>query len=384
MYTMNILVVGGGMAGLTFAISALRLGYQVTIAEKNNRVGKKISATGNGKCNIGNEFVSIKHFNDSKIASTVLHAINVDTYKHFLHSVGIFTYTDNAGRMYPLSDSASTVVDCLRHTLQDLGGIVIQAEVTQITAKNGKYAVKIGDSNNVYDKVVLSVGSGSQAPAPNTSALIGSQYLTATYPSLVPIKVTNNDPTLNGIRHKCNATLVADGQNLYTESGEVLFRDYGLSGICIFNMSAHIARNLVQGKQHDYQICLDLFPTLTPEELTAILQARTQLPVDRLWGALLHNKLAHYVTKSANCPTDASKLAHTAKNLTFNYSKLLDWTMSQVTAGGVDEQHLNLRNLTLPNGIICIGEMLNVDGLCGGNNLYFAAASALYAVASMD
>ena len=136
MYTMNILVVGGGMAGLTFAISALRLGYQVTIAEKNNRVGKKISATGNGKCNIGNEFVSIKHFNDSKIASTVLHAINVDTYKHFLHSVGIFTYTDNAGRMYPLSDSASTVVDCLRHTLQDLGGIVIQAEVTQITAKN--------------------------------------------------------------------------------------------------------------------------------------------------------------------------------------------------------------------------------------------------------
>ncbi len=381
---MNVLVVGGGMSGLTFAISALRLGYNVTIVEKNARVGKKIVATGNGKCNIGNQLVTPACFNDSKLANVVVNAISVETYKDFLHSVGIYTYTDTAGRMYPYSDSSSTVVDCLRFAVERLGGTIVQGEATNITQCGGKYAVTVDGKTKTWDKVVLSVGSGSQAPMPNVASLVDSKYLTPTCPSLVPIKVTTALPTLNGVRHKCTATLVENGHAVYLENGEVLFRDYGLSGICIFNMSAVIARSNVRGENNRYQITLDLLPDFTAQQLTQLLQKGQCLGSSSMWGTLLHNKLAHFVQKTAGQNASFAQLANTAKNLTFDFSKLLDWSMSQVTAGGVNEKYLNLQNLTLPNGVICIGEMLNVDGLCGGNNLYFAGASALYAVASMD
>ena len=119
---MKTLVIGGGMAGLTYAIVALKNGIDVTLAERNNRVGKKIAMTGNGKCNIGNANVDKNCFNSSPIVQKVLDEISVEEYVQFLSSCGIYTHTDEMGRMYPLCDSASNVVDCLRHQFAKNGG----------------------------------------------------------------------------------------------------------------------------------------------------------------------------------------------------------------------------------------------------------------------
>lgn len=368
---MKTLVIGGGMAGLTYAIVALKNGIDVTIAERNSRVGKKIAMTGNGKCNVGNANVDATCFNDSQIAKNVLAEISVNEYVQFLNSCGIFTHTDELGRMYPLCESASNVVDCLRHQFAKNGGkLLTEVNVEAVTMQKGKYLFE----GILYDKLVLACGSGSQAPQPNLP-LVKPEWCTKTFPSLVPVRVTKMDGVLNGIRAKCNVTLLADNAPVATESGEVLFKDYGLSGICIFNLSAIIARNLVAEKSHSYVFSIDLVPTLTFEQLWQIVSKReADGEKDKLFYGILHNKLAESIAKRAKSAYEQCKLA---KNFTFTFEKLLDFTMSQVTAGGIDERFVDTA-LTLPNGVVALGEMLNVDGICGGNNLYFASASALY------
>ena len=375
---MKTLVIGGGMAGLTYAIVALKNGMDVTLVERNNRVGKKIAMTGNGKCNIGNANVSANCFNASKVVNAVLSQIDVSEYTQFLNSCGIYTHTDEMGRMYPLSDSASNVVDCLRHQFAKNGGkLLVENNVQNIVTKGGKYIL----DGQTYDKLVLACGSGSQSQTPNWP-LVDKSWLTKTAPSLVPVRVAQMDGILNGIRAKSTITLLADGKPIAMESGEVLFKDYGLSGICIFNLSALIARNIVLGKQHNYTFSIDLVPTMTQQELAEILCKREKLgEKDKLFYGILHNKLAESIAKRGK---SAYEQAQIAKNFTFTLEKLLDYTMSQVTAGGIDEKFLNIQTLTLPNGAIALGEMLNVDGICGGNNLYFASASALYTFTKVE
>lgn len=369
---MKTLVIGGGMAGLTYAIVALKNGIDVTIAECNNRVGKKIAMTGNGKCNIGNANVNVTCFNDSQIAKKVLNEISVSEYVQFLNSCGIYTHTDELGRMYPLCESASNVVDCLRHQFAKNGGkLLTDTNVQNVAIKNDKYLF----DGILYDKIVLACGSGSQATQP-TLPLVKTEWCTKTFPSLVPVRVTKTDGALNGIRAKCNVTLLADETPLATEKGEVLFKDYGLSGICIFNLSAIIARNLVKGEMHNYTFSIDLVPSMSQSQLYDILSKReVDGEKDKLFYGILHNKLAESISKRAKSAYEQCKLA---KNFTFTFEKLLDFTMSQVTAGGIDQRFVDKSTLTLPNGVIALGEILNVDGICGGNNLYFASASALY------
>lgn len=369
---MKTLVIGGGMAGLTYAITALKNGIDVTLAERNNRVGKKIAMTGNGKCNIGNANVNATCFNDSAIVRNVLDEISVGEYVNFLNSCGIYTHTDEMGRMYPLSDSASNVVDCLRHQFAKNGGkLLLDTNVQNLTIENGKYIL----DGIAYDKVVLACGSGSQSQTP-TLPLVDKSWLTTTSPSLVPVRVSQMDGILNGIRAKCTVTLLADGKQIGQESGEVLFKDYGLSGICIFNLSALIARNIVKGHKHNYTFSIDLVPNLTQQQLWEILRKRESAgEKDKLFYGILHNKLAESIAKRGKSAYEQCQIA---KNFTFQLEKLLDYTMSQVTAGGIDERFVDTKTLTLPNGVIALGEILNVDGICGGNNLYFASASALY------
>ena len=382
---MKVLVIGGGMAGLTYAIVACKNGYDVTVAERNPRVGKKLSATGNGKCNIGNERVSVASFNGCAVVKNVLDEISVADYKRFLLSCGIYTYTDADGRMYPLSDSASNVVDCLRHQLAKFGGkLLVEKEITACERIDGKYHVTIGPEKQIFDKVVLACGSGSQAPMPNVTNIVPSGVFTPLSPSLVPVKARNMDGSLNGIRVRANVSLYDGAVLLGSESGEVLFKDYGLSGISIFNLSSIIARRNVQRKSGQYVFSLDVVPHLTLWDLGEILHARIKAgETNKLFYGILHNKLAEHIVKRC-AVLDAATLASTAKELTFELYRLLDWSMSQVTAGGIDEGYLDVNTLTLSNGVVCVGEVLNVDGVCGGNNLYFAAASALYTFTRLE
>ncbi|MCH5156299.1 MAG: aminoacetone oxidase family FAD-binding enzyme [Clostridiales bacterium] len=377
---MKILVIGGGMAGMTYAIVACKNGLDVTVAERNARVGKKIASTGNGKCNIGNARVNAACYNGSPVVRRVLDAISVNEYRQFLISCGIYTYTDMEGRMYPLSDSAANVVDCLRHQLKKFGATLWpDTEITACVKVGSQYQVTVGATNYLFDKVVLACGSGSQAERPNISHIIPNDVFTPTVPSLVPVKIRDMDGTLNGIRARANVSLYDGNVYMGKESGEVLFKDYGLSGICIFNLSALIARKMVQRKYGNYTFSVDVVPNLSQWDLQEILHGRIKCGErSKLFYGILHNKLAEHIVKRAGANADAATLAHTAKDLQFSFDRLLDWSKSQVTAGGVDDGYLDIDTLALQSGVVVLGELLNVDGICGGNNLYFAAASALY------
>ena len=377
---MNILVIGGGMAGLTYAVVAAKNGHTVTLAERNSRVGKKIAMTGNGRCNIGNVKVDASCYNKSAIVKNVLDEISVLEYRRFLSSCGIFTYSDPDGRLYPLTDNANSVVDCLRHQLYKYGGkTLIDTEVTGFVKVGQKYQVTLHAEKHQFDKIVLACGNKSQSEPLNIYYLVPADAFTPTAPSLTPVRIRNMDGTLNGLRAKADVSLYDGIVLLGKESGEVQFKDYGLSGICVFNLSAIIARREIQRKSGNYRFVLDAAPYLKLWDLEEILYKRLKAGEHKeLFYGILHNKLAEHVLKKCKDVSNASELAYTAKNLSFDFDHLLDWTKSQVTAGGIDERYVDINTLQLHNGVVALGEILNVDGICGGNNLYFAAASALY------
>ena len=375
MKKVKILIVGGGMSGLCYGILCARKGRDVLICEKNARVGKKISVTGNGRCNLGNQNVSERFYNDGAVVKRVLNAVSVAEYLEFLRQCGIITFTDGAGRIYPLCESAPAVAECLRYAYERAGGKTqCNCTVTDVRKQNDGFTANCGGRTLYFDEVVVCCGSGSGCDSPVVDEGL-KKYFTPLVPSLVPVKVRGMDKTLNGIRQKGVVTLYSDGKPVATERGEVQFKEYGLSGICIFNLSAVIARDKVKGKVHDYKFVLDAFPDFSQSRLADVLLSRSGWERDKLFYGLLHNKVAQHLLKICG---GADELAFAAKNMSFTCEKLLDYSMSQVTAGGVADNFVD-EKLRLPNGVRVLGEALNADGLCGGYNLFFAAASAIYA-----
>lgn len=373
---MKTLVIGGGMSGLTYGIVAVKNGNDVTIAERNSRLGKKISMTGNGKCNIGNVNTDVGYYNGGVVVDNVLAKISVKEYRQFLYSCGIITYCDDEGRLYPVCNNAPNVVDCLRYQFSKFGGkIFCDTQVNKIVKKDGYFDVTFGNGTTQnYDKVIVCCGSGAQADKPCLEG-IDSKYFTPLYPSLTPIKVAEKPTAISGQRAKANVTLLQDGKVVAIQSGEVLFREYGLSGICIFNLSAIIARNYVKGINAKYNLVVDILPDIDENSLQKLIDSRLgNYDNDKLLYGLLPNVTANYLIKRHG---DTLTLAHFIKNLTFTFDGLCNYQMCQVTAGGVRQNAVDDK-LTLPNGITVLGEALDVDGLCGGYNLYFASASALY------
>lgn len=381
------------MAGLCFGILSVKNGIETVICERNSRVGKKISQSGNGKCNIGNKNVSAEFFNRSEIAGRVCQSVPVEEYTRFLESCGIFTFADNMGRMYPLSESAASVVDCLRTQFEKFGGkFLVGKEIKSV--KRLPNGFEAGGLDDVFDKVVLACGSGSSASSPDIYGIVPQKYFTKLEPSLVPLKVSHMNGILNGLRARADVRLFADGKQIVSERGEVQFKSYGVSGICVFDLSAQIARRKVSGKRHSYVLSLDLVPFFSEERLEEILQTRiaAEEPSERLFLGILHNKIAQCVTKRAEAiqngvfcgaPADIRSdklrsLVYASKNYTLEVESTLDFSMSQVTSGGISERFLDAKTLSLPNGVVALGEVLDVDGICGGYNLYFAAASAIY------
>ncbi|MEG2015348.1 MAG: NAD(P)/FAD-dependent oxidoreductase, partial [Clostridia bacterium] len=232
------------------------------------------------------------------------------------------------------------------------------------------------------DSVVLACGSGSSATMPKLDYLIDNRMLTPTSPSLTPIKLVSPYKILNGLRAKVNVILNKDGAPIAIEKGEILFKEYGVTGICIFNLSAIIARNKSQNINGKYSLSIDLLPMFSVQQLQTLLSIRKDrgYNLQNIFLGLLSNKLAECVIDRAKVDMlnklDIIQLVSTAKNFAFDVVGNLDFSMSQVTSGGVDDKYLTDK-LSLPNGVSVIGELLNIDGLCGGYNLYIAIASAI-------
>ena len=366
---MKRIVIGGGASGLMCSAISAKNNVETILIEKNVRVGKKLSQTGNGKCNLANLEMSLDCFNQSNLVQKLMQLYPTEKVLDILRQdFGIHTFGDNFSRVYPISENANSVVDCFRIACQKYGVKTIFDTVLSI--EKVQKGFKVHCQNDVYfcDDVVLATGLFAQAKEKRT---FFEQYQTALHPSLTPLMVKNPDKSLDGLRQKCFVTLLKEGKPIYKEKGEVLFRQYGLSGVCIFNCSAYVARSKVKGENAKFEVVLDLLPTIEQKEVQSIAESRGTWEKENWFLGILSNKLALHVAKQSK---DVQKAFQKAKRLSFEVVDTLGFDVAQCTSGGFDEKYLD-ENLALPNGVKVCGEIINVDGLCGGNNLWFAFAS---------
>ncbi len=370
----KIAIIGGGASALAAAITASECGSEVTIYEKNDRVGRKILSTGNGRCNLSNKDTSVSHFRgNSKFIESVLNSANVE---EFIENCGIIT-REEYGRIYPHSNHAASVLDCLRFRALDLGvNIINNCTITSAVKKLGKFTIKnVNGITYTADKLIIAAG-GKASPALGSDGagikLFSSfgHKSTPLFPALVQLKCKKEQMKgLKGIRAYANAKLICDGKLIKEEYGEIQFADYGLSGIPIFNLSPYAVR--LSGKIF---VELDLLPQY--KNVMPILRTRKG---PHILTGIFHKQLSMSVEERAG-GTSLEKLASVIKGMKFEVTGTMPWDSAQVTAGGIvtDEFTENLESKIVP-GLFGAGEVLDVDGDCGGYNLHWAWASGIVA-----
>ncbi|MBP0967812.1 MAG: aminoacetone oxidase family FAD-binding enzyme [Oscillospiraceae bacterium] len=390
----RVIVVGGGAAGLSAAIAAAEQGHAVTVLERMPRVGKKLLLTGNGRCNLGHDGFDFSHYHGSvKQAERILAAFDTRAY---FRRFGLYTRTDSEGRIYPMSGTAASVLDALRFAAEQRGvQTLCEKQVTGLTPKNGKWTVFCGEERFSADDVVLAAG-GAAAPNCGTDGSLYPVLRKMGYtvilpkPALCPVPT---DPSrvraLKGLRVRAEAKAVCGDHILKQEAGEVQFADGALSGICIFNLS-----RLTAAYGSRAEISLDLLPDIPVHETAALLDGlcslRGHLPAGDLLTGLLPKRIAECCIKQSggSCAEPAlslsadtrEKLAVLLRDWRFPVTGTAKFAQAQVTAGGVaGECVTDTLESRLHRGLYFCGELLDLDGDCGGYNLTWcwAGGSAL-------
>ncbi|MBU5676797.1 NAD(P)/FAD-dependent oxidoreductase [Alkaliphilus sp. MSJ-5] len=403
----EVAIIGGGAAGMMAAIVASRNGAKVVIYERMNRVGKKLLATGNGRCNITNIGLSESnlkciHGSNKKFAGGILKKFTVDETINFFEILGIAHKVENDGKVFPMSDQASSVLDVLRYELDKLSiEVICDIEIDKI--KQSKQEFILIDSNGVEykaDKVIIATGGMS---SPNLGSN-GSGYKLARnlghsvvnpFPALVQLKLEAPFlKSIKGIKFNGAASVILDGNILRREEGELLFTEYGISGPPILQLS----RNAVEALENKQQpiIEIDMFPNFTYEELLNLISLRLSYqydrPLDFSFIGLINKRLIPIILKVSNIydlnracleisNKEIEKIVSLLKAWQFDIIGSQSWMHSQVTAGGVDLKEIcpdTLQSKIIP-GIYFAGELLDVDGDCGGFNLQWAWSSGYVA-----
>ena len=366
---MKLVIIGGGAAGLMLA-SILRkqnANLDITIVEKLEHVGKKILMTGNGKCNLSNKNIEASCFNN-EFGFNVASSFDVEKY---FNELGLLTYFDSEGRIYPVSNVSNSVLDTLRESIKDVE-ILTSFNVTRIVKKDNIYVITNDKFKTIEADMVVMATGGKTYYKENNSYIMSSMLshrVTQLRPTLTPLKVSENLASIENLRAKVRARLIANNNVVYEDLGEVLFKKDGLSGIVIFQLSSYIARN----PYLKYSIELDLLPQVNEEALIKHLSTYPSMT------GLFAKMINQYVIKNAksNSPTD---LAYTIKHLKFNVLENLDFKTAQVTSGGISVKELKETLESKYNeNLYFLGEVVDVDAVCGGYNLHFAFASAYVA-----
>lgn len=382
----DVAIIGAGASGLCAAIAAARRQKSVALLEKNARVGKKILATGNGRCNLSNENIKPESYHCK--AQFVFDIMDNFDAREFFASLGLMCKADSQGRIYPYSNTAASVLDALRLAAQNYGAQEIcNFNASDIECKNGIFCIK-SENESVYAKSVVISSGGYQSD--NSSYRIAKKLghkITALSPSLCPIPC--DDPvlkSLKGMRINAVATLMNNGTAVKSEAGEIQFADNDLSGICIFNLS-----HMVSACKNP-SVRLDLCPDFSHSQLRELLfkikkDRKKNLCEDFLSG-LFPKRIGQALIKDIIqckqiCDINSEqieKLCKKAKSWEFKVRKNESFKNAQVTNGGVDFlQVKNTLESKLVKGIFFCGEVLDIDADCGGFNLNWAWASGVFA-----
>lgn len=374
----KIAIIGGGSSGLFLANLLRKTSADVYILEKNNKLGKKILASGNGKCNFSNVYDFKNKYNDV-FANKIVEKYTVsETLKTFKNN-GLIYKNDELGRCYPVSECASSVLDCLKKGLQ-YTHILLETEVKNIVKENNRYYVEYKTGGELFDYVVCCSGS----MASNLGSIKAYDYLkqlnvgiSNLKASLAPVIVYEDLSLLKGVRVKCNVKLLDEqGCVCYDENGEILFKEDALSGIVVFNASSIINR-----KNSKYKIVLDLSCGMSEDELHSYIRDNST-DVSNIFKGFLNDKLAEYILKRISINNEIkgetiNKIIKEICCLSFNVKGLYPLKEAQVCSGGIKLSEIN-ENLELNkySNVYVAGELLDIDGISGGYNLQFAWSSA--------
>lgn len=396
----RVLVIGAGASGMMAAIQASLKGAQVTMYEKSDRVGKKILATGNGKCNLSNMDMDLTNFycrDYDKLASCFSRFSTEDTIA-FFEGCGLMIKSRD-GYLYPYCEQASVVLDVLRAKLKRCGVKVITevAGISLSVKKNGKFIVDSSVSKKEFDAVVLACGSKAGV---KTTATEGYDYAKAfghrmipLLPALVQVRCEGNFfSTVAGVRCKAKLTLYTDDKQTACEQGELQLTDYGISGIPVFQISRIIASEL--HNKNNILVEIDFIPGMADAEWNEFVKERIEryrdFPLEEFLTGILHKKISMMLLRKYGLKPDEClckenekniiKLCREMKHFMVIPRSVNGFEQAQVCSGGVDFAGLdeNLESIYQPGLYIC-GEMVDVDGKCGGYNLQWAWTSGYIA-----
>ncbi len=398
----HVVMIGGGASGLTAAIWAARSGAKVTVIEHMDRVGKKILATGNGRCNLTNSKLdgTCYHCQDPEFPMKVVGQFGWKDTLRWFASMGVLCKTRMDTYYYPVSDQASAILDALRLECGRLGVEVCtgcEPEDIRFERKKGRSLFFVTTDQGVFqgDSLVLACGSkalpssGSDGSGYRLAESLGHRVIKP-LPALVQLRCQGNHyRQLAGIRTEAGLTLYVDGEKAGQDRGELQFTDYGISGIPVFQLSRGASRALDEKKR--VQMRIDLIPFMDMEETRLFLRQRfndfgDRLGEDFLTG-VLNKKLAQVLLKQAQIRLDrpAGEASRRQREMLLKGIKTYEALVSsanpfanaQVCSGGVDTSEVDPRTMgsKLVPELYLAGELLDVDGICGGYNLQWAWSS---------
>ncbi len=375
----DVIIVGGGAAGLACAVSLLKGGknLKICLVDAGERFGKKLAATGNGQGNISNTDMTAAHFHGGNISVAEKIAC-VDAYDG-AKLFGCIFGADDRGRIYPAGRQASALVDSLLHSLRG-AECVTGVKISKIIKENGGFAV-YEDKRLVGKAKFVALCTGGKAQKQFKTD--GSAYALATsfghtltplYPSLVQLKTdTKHIKTLKGIRADCIVTASRNAKTLATARGDVIFTDYGVSGNAVFSVSSYIT------DKQNVTLSLEFLPDFSAAQIEQSIAAQKAAGREdsELLSGTLHNQIGRAVIKRAGT-ADPREIVKALKNFTLEVCGNLGFDYAQVTKGGINMCEVtDVLESRLARNLFFAGEILDIDGDCGGYNLQWAFTSGM-------
>ena len=391
---MVIGIIGGGASGMAAALAAAeKKDVQVVLMERQARVGRKLQATGNGRCNLTNLHAAQGgyHGDEASFADYAIGRFGPEKTLQWFRSLGLFTVAEDSGRVYPYSDQANSVLDVLRFALEKPNiEVKLGFEVEKVKKTADGFRVESKEETLVCDKLIVACGGLAGTKLGGTMSgykLLRSfgHKCTKLRPTLVQLKSGWSGVTaLKGVRANCHAAIYHNGELHSQSTGEIQFTEFGISGPVIFEIS----RDACQGSGN--WVCkLDFLPDLDAEILKAELLRRktTNLPVSELLTGILHNRLGRVITQTVGISgyvpvaqldePEIAEVCRAVKEFEIALTEPMGMDSAQVTAGGIVTKEFNETTMEsrLVPGLYACGEVLDIDGDCGGYNLQWAWSS---------
>lgn len=397
----DVIIIGGGASGMTAAIQAAQLGVSVCILEKKDRVGRKLLTTGNGRCNLSNRDLDFSHYHGSiaKLLPKLWKRMDADRVEEFWRELGIDYVEGENGKVYPRSLQAGSVVNALRRKIEELG-IEVRTEtpVKEIRRIHQGYLV-MTDKETIQTKVVILCAGGKAYPklgADGEGARLAKNLKMQVNPLRPALCRLNLDfpflKRLSGVKLTIPISLYWDGECQQTQQGEVLFTDTGLSGPPVLNLSRMVGEGLSQKKQ--MEVVLDLVPEMESGQLFSYMLDRMKrlsswtleealegwLPKKMVPVILLLAEVDRLQAAGSLHKRQIGAVCRVLKAFSASVSGLAGWEEAQITVGGIAEREVTERLESRKHkGLFLAGEVLDLDGDCGGYNLQWAVGSALIA-----